>query len=438
MLLPLHQPPDEGGLGGYKMASSVTHMAVTRLTALKLNLKDSDRLLLGAALPDLCADEYPNSHLKLRIRGGTKNTYDLAAFRNSYGNLMAEDCLYLGYYLHLVQDMVFRDFVYKKHHWDPFTLGNVGRLHNDYRLINSYLIEKYRLKDRIVHPALTADFNTRTEGEIFFFTKEMADDYIQVACDICVRELLAFFAGEKYIDQYERAWDTKPKSLLESAANARELGGYKTGSGGFTRHGRFIRSDAPSFLSENDAEFLENAGIRTVIDLRNDAETLKSPSPFAAMPRFDYHCVPIEEGSGIPESASAVPESYMEIAAAENIGRLFRIMAHSRNGVLFHCAAGKDRTGVVSAILLMLADVNDEEIVLDYILTKKYNYQRLEAAHLKYSNEIMNVITPKKEYMLSFMRLFSEKYGSAEGYFEEVGVLAKEVYMLKERLLGEE
>ena len=87
------------------MASSIIHMAVTRLTALKLNLKDSDRLLLGAVLPDLCADEYPNSHLKLRIRGGTKNTYDLAAFRNSYGNLMAEDCLYLGYYLHLVQDI---------------------------------------------------------------------------------------------------------------------------------------------------------------------------------------------------------------------------------------------------------------------------------------------------------------------------------------------
>lgn len=149
------------------------------------------------------------------------------------------------------------------------------------------------------------------------------------------------------------------------------------------------------------------------------------------MPRFDYHCVPIEEGSGIPESVSAVPESYMEIAAAENIGRLFRIMAHSRNGVLFHCAAGKDRTGVVSAILLMLAGVNDEEIVLDYILTKKYNYQRLEAAHLKYSNEIMNVITPKEEYMLDFMRLFREKYGSANDYFKDAGVSAKEVYMLK-------
>lgn len=418
------------------MASSVIHMAVTRLTALRLNLKDSDRLLLGAVLPDFVADKYPNSHLKLRIRGGTRNTYDLAAFRNSYNNLMAEDCLYLGYYLHLVQDMVFRDFVYKKHHWDPFTPGNVGRLHNDYRLINSYLIEKYGLKDRIVHPALTADFSGQADGDIFFFTREMADGYIQSASEICVRELSAFFAGEKYIDQYEWAWDTKPKSLLESAANAREMGGYKTVSGGFTRHGRFIRSDAPAYLSYRDAEFLDNAGIHTVIDLRNEAEVLKSPSPFAGMPRFDYYCVPVEEGSGIPETVSAVPESYMEIAAAAKIGRIFGIMSHSRDGVLFHCAAGKDRTGVVSAILLMLAGVNDEEIVLDYMLTNEYNYQRLEAARLRYSDEIINIITPKEEYMIDFMRLFRKKYKSAEDCFKEAGISAKEIYMLKERLLG--
>lgn len=188
------------------MASSIMHMAVTRLTAEKLNIKDSDRLLTGSVLPDFYPDKSANSHMKLRICGGEWMTYDLTGFKKAYGNRMAEDDLYLGYYLHLVQDLVYRDFVYNKHHWNPHIPGNVERLHNDYRLLNSYIIEKYGLQNKIVHPALEADFNSRAQGRIFFFTKEMADDYIQSACGICKKELDAFFCGQKYIDEYEWAW----------------------------------------------------------------------------------------------------------------------------------------------------------------------------------------------------------------------------------------
>lgn len=101
------------------MASSIMHMAVTRLTAGKLNIRDSDRLLTGSVLPDFYPDKSANSHMKLRICGGARKTYDLTGFKEMYGNRMAEDDLYLGYYLHLVQDLVYRDFLYSKHHWPP-------------------------------------------------------------------------------------------------------------------------------------------------------------------------------------------------------------------------------------------------------------------------------------------------------------------------------
>lgn len=142
------------------------------MAAEKFEIKDLDRLLTGSVLPDFYSDKCVNSHLKLRIRGGTRITYDLTRFKEAYGNRMAEDKLHLGYYLHLVQDLLYRDFVYKKHHWNPHTPGNVERLHNDYRLLNPYIIEKYGLQNRLVHPALEADFNVTAEGGIFFLRKK--------------------------------------------------------------------------------------------------------------------------------------------------------------------------------------------------------------------------------------------------------------------------
>lgn len=84
------------------------------MAAEKFEIRDLDRLLTGSVLPDFYSDKCVNSHLKLRIRGGTRITYDLTRLKETYGNRMAQDDLYLGYYLHLVQDLVYRDFVYKK------------------------------------------------------------------------------------------------------------------------------------------------------------------------------------------------------------------------------------------------------------------------------------------------------------------------------------
>ena len=136
------------------MASRIMHMAVTKIIAEKWEIKDRNRLLLGAVLPDVYreGDTSHESHLKIRIRGGGWVTYDLTSFKEGYGERMKEDRLYLGYYLHLVQDLVYRDFVYNEYHWNPTAAGNIERLHNDYRLINSYIIEKYGLGNELSIP----------------------------------------------------------------------------------------------------------------------------------------------------------------------------------------------------------------------------------------------------------------------------------------------
>lgn len=207
------------------------HMAVTQSVAEKRNIEDRNRLLLGAILPDFYEKEV--SHLKIAVCRGQKRTYHLTEYRKRYGHLMASDALYLGYYLHLVQDIIYRDFVYNDHHWNPFVPGNVERLHRDYCLINSYMIETCGLQNTVtlpdnfaeepinrlcpfeiqhLHDDLASDFSSDTEGEIFFFTREMADLYLQKACDLCHKEIAALRMGKTCMDEYAWAWDRMPMS----------------------------------------------------------------------------------------------------------------------------------------------------------------------------------------------------------------------------------
>jgi hypothetical protein len=123
------------------MASSIIHLAITNELTKKYEFKDIARLKLGACLPD--SGKGNSSHLKKSIWGGNKKVYDFEYFRLKFGDLMKSDDLYLGYYLHLIQDICYRHFMYDKYKWNPTIPGNVERLHNDYAIINHYVAVKY-------------------------------------------------------------------------------------------------------------------------------------------------------------------------------------------------------------------------------------------------------------------------------------------------------
>ena len=207
------------------MASTVMHLAVVQELFRTHTFASPARLKFGAILPD--AGPQNTSHLKITLESEHRKTYDLDAFRAAFGERMRQDELYLGYYLHLVQDVCFRHFLYGLLGWDPHIPGNVDRLHHDYALLNAALIHEYGLENDIAVPAgfdaepihrldpLDADallsalktyFSAAVSGEAYFFTLERAEDYIRLAADWCRKELDALTSGCPLLDAYACAW----------------------------------------------------------------------------------------------------------------------------------------------------------------------------------------------------------------------------------------
>lgn len=224
------------------------------------------------------------------------------------------------------------------------------------------------------------------------------------------------------------------KSLLETTQNTRDLGGYTRNNGEKTRCFRLLRSDKPAHPSENDFDFLLSHNITTVIDLREEAAVNRQENPFLGRPGFFWHHCPIQEGSGIPESVEAVPGSYLQIAGSRGAAEAFWVMADAPGGVLFHCSAGKDRTGTLSAILLTLADVPEETIIRDYLLTGECIRERLELVRQHFPELDMNIITPSERHIAGFLRLWKEKYTTAEHYLQSIGLTDGQIENLRRKL----
>lgn len=443
--------------GRGSMASRLLHLAVAEELMKRFLVKDTNRFRLGCILPDAYSPAFSKSdcHFKIFVCGKRKKTYDLDGYLSKFVDQM-EDELYLGYYLHLVQDLVFREIIYDKYKWNPQIPGNVERLYNDYRFINAYTIKRYGLKNDIKSIPklecekicamysfdiesflndLALDYNDKSEGKPFFFTTEMADEFVGVATENCIKELKELKEGKHYVDAYGRAWNKEPVSLLKTTQNTRDLGGYRTKSGTLTREGSLIRSDVQNYPSKEDYDYLRAHGITTIIDLRGAKDVARKPSGFAGKEGFIYYNFQIEEGSGVPESVDEVPKSYMAIASAKAISEVFRCIATAKTGVMFNCTAGKDRTGVVAAILLLHAGVCDKDIIDNYVLTREYGKERLELVNKNFPEIDMNIVTPCEMYMEEFLGLFRKTYGDTDNYFKEIGLCDEEIRKIKCKLV---
>lgn len=173
---------------------------------------------------------------------------------------------------------------------------------------------------------------------------------------------------------------------LEGALNVRDLGGYPTPDGP-TRHGVAYRSDNLASLTDADVETLGDIGIRSVIDLRRDDEITRDPSRLPATVEHRLH-LPMGghaahqvdwvqlmlDGEITEYPVSEVVAGYREMltAYAVDFGTIVEhVAADDTDPVLFHCTAGKDRTGATAMILLGLAGVAREHIVTDYLLSNE-------------------------------------------------------------------
>lgn len=275
--------------------------------------------------------------------------------------------------------------------------------------------------------------------------KELGLHKVMITCDrnniASERTILAnggIFETEVPVDDgfTKRFWVTITESMLKTTQNTRELGGYVIRDGLATRRNSLWRSDVQNYPSEKDFKILKERDITTIIDLRGEKDIARRPSGFANVDGFHYINCPIDEGSGVPESMEAVPRSYIAIATAANMPKVFKTIAGAERGVMFNCTAGKDRTGVVSAILLLHAGVGDEDIVENYVLTREYGKERLALVHKNFPEIDMNIVTPREWFMEEFLRLFRARFGTTEKYFKMLGLSDEEMERIREKLTG--
>ncbi|MEU8239555.1 tyrosine-protein phosphatase [Actinoplanes missouriensis] len=150
-------------------------------------------------------------------------------------------------------------------------------------------------------------------------------------------------------------------------SNARDLGGTPTADGGTIRAGALIRSDSLGLLTPASVTALRDLGLALILDLRWPRECAADPSPFAGDPA--YRNVPLLAD---PMGYDPPDDTYAPMLDhnAERIARAFRVIAAAPpGGVVVHCRGGRDRTGVLVALLLGLAGVEPATIAEDFART---------------------------------------------------------------------
>lgn len=176
-------------------------------------------------------------------------------------------------------------------------------------------------------------------------------------------------------------------SILKSTLNTRFLptGNMK----------KYIRSDYPGKLTDDEVDWLLKNNITTIVDLREEKEYIARPCRLENEEGFIYYHMPVTGGGDTPESPEAVGKAYLGMLD-EQMDNIINTIMHAKSNVMYFCGAGKDRTGVVSAILLKKSGYSDEVIIDDYIETKD-NLMGFLTSYVKDHPEVdINIIIPNE------------------------------------------
>ncbi len=229
--------------------------------------------------------------------------------------------------------------------------------------------------------------------------------------------------------------------------NARDLGGLRNAGGQETRWKAFVRCDSPVRLNDEGLRAVQDYGIRTVLDLRHAEELAREPSPLHARDGIMVINVPFVDPRNSPALLKAIETEGMlawnlamlEMAQPE-IGTAFRAIAHApAGGVLFHCLAGKDRTGLMSMLLLNMAGVSDEDIALDYDESNHHlaalNEQVLQRFPAEVHARVLRNLLSGKDNMLKVTAHLRERYTDARAYLRVCGLDDTEINSIHSRLI---
>ena len=176
-------------------------------------------------------------------------------------------------------------------------------------------------------------------------------------------------------------------SLLQSTINTRAL---PVGSL------RYIRSDYPGNLTDQEVKWLLQNDVTTIVDLREEKEYMTKPCRLEGEEGFIYYHLPVTGGGDTPESPEAVAGTYLAMLD-EKMDKIIHSIMDAKSNVLYFCGAGKDRTGVVSAIILKKLGCSDQIIIEDYMETKDNLMEFLTSYVTEHPDVDINTIIPNED-----------------------------------------
>jgi len=257
---------------------------------------------------------------------------------------------------------------------------------------------------------------------------------------------------------------------LEGTPNFRDLGGYETTDGRFVRWGLIYRSGVLTYLTPADYKYLSQTGIRIICDFRTEKENSAAPETW--IPNADVQHINLAIGgdgnnkdaiAGMQQILQSHPtpdqlrawmtKTYRGFAFSDapQYADLFAQLKSNHIPLLYHCTAGKDRTGVFSAFLLLTLGVPEKTVLEDYALTDRYlrdganpdTLRKMTAA--SGANNPFAKLTPEQqkvmlaadpEYLRSTLRAIDTRYGSFDNYRRlELHVSDADAEALRSRLL---
>ena len=228
---------------------------------------------------------------------------------------------------------------------------------------------------------------------------------------------------------------------MDGAHNTRELGGYKTTDGKSVKWGMLFRSDKLSDISKTDQTYLQNLGIKKIIDFRSKEEKEEDPN---IIPKgINYIEMPISVDGAMRSKIEAVlkgetnkeVKSFLIDANKEFVSNytevyedFLRNLIDDEGPTLFHCTAGKDRAGFAAAITLIALGVSKEDVIQDYMKTNQFTKERIEEiigqielmTLYQTDAEILRpLLGVEREYIEAAFQTAEEKYGSLENFIRD-------------------
>ncbi|WP_136637173.1 tyrosine-protein phosphatase [Pseudooceanicola onchidii] len=234
--------------------------------------------------------------------------------------------------------------------------------------------------------------------------------------------------------------------------NIRCLGGYETETGSRTREGAVWRGCALTGIDSEHHEDLLSRGLATVIDLRRADEIANDPNPLADDPRVIYVNIPLFDGLAPLDRMAEEAEGGFNMgiryvrALDECQGNFFKVFrtvaAAGPGGVYFHCTAGKDRTGLIAALLLSNAGVPRDVVVAEYALTARLGSALMDRLRVAIQargqtpERTDQILASAPETMRAVLEYLDTSYGGPVAYLDRIGIDAGMRAQLAARMTG--